>query len=245
MASTNKTPNIQLSQFIGTDKPSWLSDYNSDMLKIDTAIAGSNTGVSEAKAAANNALTIANQANTKSDTNTSSISTINSQIQTINTDVETVEGIANNATSLANTAIQNANTAIQNANDVSTNVTSWITATLNKPSSVWNNDYLINIRLNKYLNIMQIFGRIHTANGNAAPVNTVIMTLPEQFRPSSDKTLYNMGVGLVPPASTNNPSGILNAELDATTGNIIVTNPNAIYSWMYFNLTLITTGWFN
>lgn len=35
MASTNKTTNLQLSQFLGTDKPAWLTDYNSDMQKID------------------------------------------------------------------------------------------------------------------------------------------------------------------------------------------------------------------
>lgn len=35
MPSTNKTPNYQLTQFTGTDKPSWLQDYNSDMAKID------------------------------------------------------------------------------------------------------------------------------------------------------------------------------------------------------------------
>lgn len=38
MASTNKTPNYNLSQFIATDKPAWLTDVNSDMSKIDTAI---------------------------------------------------------------------------------------------------------------------------------------------------------------------------------------------------------------
>ena len=37
MASTNKTQNLELSQYIGTDKPTYLGDYNSDMLKIDTA----------------------------------------------------------------------------------------------------------------------------------------------------------------------------------------------------------------
>lgn len=40
MASTNKTPNIELSQFTATDKPSWQLDYNGDMLKIDTAMGG-------------------------------------------------------------------------------------------------------------------------------------------------------------------------------------------------------------
>ena len=35
MASTTKTDNLQLSQFVGTDKPAWLTDYNGDMQKID------------------------------------------------------------------------------------------------------------------------------------------------------------------------------------------------------------------
>ena len=35
MASTNKTANYDLSQFVGTDRPTWLGDYNSDMAKID------------------------------------------------------------------------------------------------------------------------------------------------------------------------------------------------------------------
>ena len=38
MSSTNKTSNYQLSQFVGTDIPSILNDYNGDMRKIDTAI---------------------------------------------------------------------------------------------------------------------------------------------------------------------------------------------------------------
>lgn len=39
MSSTNKTPNVELSQFVsGVDKPTWLGDYNSDMLAIDTAL---------------------------------------------------------------------------------------------------------------------------------------------------------------------------------------------------------------
>lgn len=37
MASSNKTPNKTLSQFDATDKPSWLGDYNGDMVKIDAA----------------------------------------------------------------------------------------------------------------------------------------------------------------------------------------------------------------
>ena len=38
MTATNKTPNYELSQFVGTDRPTWLGDYNSDMSKIDTQL---------------------------------------------------------------------------------------------------------------------------------------------------------------------------------------------------------------
>lgn len=35
MTATNKTANYELSQFVGTDRPTWLGDYNGDMSKID------------------------------------------------------------------------------------------------------------------------------------------------------------------------------------------------------------------
>ena len=35
MTATNHTENYKLSQFVGTDRPTWLVDYNGDMEKID------------------------------------------------------------------------------------------------------------------------------------------------------------------------------------------------------------------
>lgn len=35
MTATNLTENYNLSQFVGTDRPTWLVDYNGDMAKID------------------------------------------------------------------------------------------------------------------------------------------------------------------------------------------------------------------
>lgn len=37
MSATNKTANYELPKFVGTDKPSWLTDFNGAMTKIDTA----------------------------------------------------------------------------------------------------------------------------------------------------------------------------------------------------------------
>lgn len=64
MASTNKTPNYDLSQFIGTDKPAWLTDYNGDMLKIDTAVHEASTTAGSAGSSAESALTAAQAAQT-------------------------------------------------------------------------------------------------------------------------------------------------------------------------------------
>lgn len=35
MTATNHTKNYNLSQFVGTDRPTWLVDYNGDMARID------------------------------------------------------------------------------------------------------------------------------------------------------------------------------------------------------------------
>lgn len=50
MTATNHTTNYNLSQFAGTDRPTWLGDYNDDMAKIDAQLkknadaTASNTG---------------------------------------------------------------------------------------------------------------------------------------------------------------------------------------------------------
>lgn len=38
MTATSHTKNYNLSQFVGTDRPTWLTDYNGDMAKIDSQL---------------------------------------------------------------------------------------------------------------------------------------------------------------------------------------------------------------
>lgn len=67
MSSTNKTTTLKLSQFVGNDKPDWLTDYNEDMEKIDAFATTAESDISDAQSAANaastsaaNAVTVAN-----------------------------------------------------------------------------------------------------------------------------------------------------------------------------------------
>lgn len=61
-ASSNKTANYDLSQYVDTDKPSYLGDYNSDMEKIDTAIHTNATNITATSATAETAKTTADTA---------------------------------------------------------------------------------------------------------------------------------------------------------------------------------------
>lgn len=70
MATTNHTPTIELSQYISTDKTSYLVNYNDDMLKIDGAIAQDRDDIQTAQ-------TTGDRAETKADTNKTSIDNIN------------------------------------------------------------------------------------------------------------------------------------------------------------------------
>lgn len=62
MASTNKTPNFNLPQFLGTDKASWLGDINPAMAAIDSQMQLNKTNANQAISSASNAVTVANGA---------------------------------------------------------------------------------------------------------------------------------------------------------------------------------------
>lgn len=73
MGHTHNTPNFGLPQFIGTDKPSWLEDFNLSMQTIDTALAqnraaseGAEQSAAQSSAVADSAKALAESANTLS-----------------------------------------------------------------------------------------------------------------------------------------------------------------------------------
>ena len=56
MGATNKTQNYNLPQFVGSDKPTWLGDFNSAMSAIDTQMKANNDLGNNANNTANTAL---------------------------------------------------------------------------------------------------------------------------------------------------------------------------------------------
>lgn len=88
MSSTNKTTYLDLPQFIGTDVPSWLGDFNGAMEKIDT-------GYNNVDIKAGQAASTANSASSKADINTQSITSINAELKTLKEAVRNYDNILN------------------------------------------------------------------------------------------------------------------------------------------------------
>lgn len=143
MSSTNKTANYSLSQYIGTDKPTYLGDYNSDMQKIDTAIHGVN-------ATATNATQTAGNADSKATKASQDVTALDGRVGNLETSVENIKeknntqdtqiaqvtaqlGVAketaNNALSVANEASGKIDNSVSKAWQTCTNVNANLTAT--------------------------------------------------------------------------------------------------------------------
>lgn len=105
MGATNKTPNLDLPQFVGTDKPSWLGDFNGAMNAIDT-FAGKTTGdigtvtatANAAKSAADAASasvtaldTTVNQHTTEISDTMADVSSLEADVQLLNQKVDNLQ----------------------------------------------------------------------------------------------------------------------------------------------------------
>ena len=100
MSSTNKTATIELSQYVGTDKPTYLVDYNGDMLKIDNAIAADRDAIDTAQ-------NKADEADGKADANSTSIENLSNQINTPTTGIAARVEANTNSISTINSLIGN------------------------------------------------------------------------------------------------------------------------------------------
>lgn len=127
---TNHTTNYELSQFTSADKPTFLGDYNGDMLKIDTAIAGVATTASGAVSTANAASATATDAATAAasaastaataDANASSALATAGNAATAAAAAQSDATAASTAASAADTKATAANTAIGDLTQLTT-----------------------------------------------------------------------------------------------------------------------------
>lgn len=157
MASTNSTSHYSLSQFLGSDKPAWLGDYNTDMSKIDTGIYNAQNTATGADGKADSANTaIGTLGNLTTTVKTDLVSAINE----VDSNADTAQGTATNAYTLASTANTNATTALNMLNLGASSSISFTT-----PSIFTDNE--LKISKNSDGSVCKIYGwaRLNASNG--------------------------------------------------------------------------------
>lgn len=193
MASTNKTTNYDLSQFVSSDKPGWLTDYNADMGKIDTGI--------------KNAADSATIADGKADTNASAIGTIANLTTTAKTDLVSA---VNEVNSTASTAQNTANSATSSisllSNYLNINTFGSMTSATSSNGSV--TSVHLSYASNDTNSVGKIYGYLDYAPTTAA--DTIItVTDKSPFRPSSDIYISPAGMQSIDGVSTTDyPVGV-------------------------------------
>ena len=193
MSATNKTTNYDLPQYVSTDVPSYLGDFNSTMLKIDNAIKGvdnkatsAESAVATANANASEALESAQSASTKADTAQATATQAQSTANSANSTAGTAKSTADTAKSTAENAEQTAEQANTNVNSLSSEIDNWISSNI-KPSS----DATVTVsqmNFNKKLKLLNLYG---DCDMNSNPqIRKIVGTLPENIRPKTDITIY-------------------------------------------------------
>ena len=153
MASTNKTPNFDLSQYIGSDKPTYLGDYNSDMSKIDTAMATNKTN-------SENAVTVATGANETA----SNAQTIATQAQTTAQQANTLAQTAKSAADTAQAGVDENKEAIANINLTQFSTISSSQMSVNH--GTLSSDSSMSIAISPDGSLAKVYGRVSIQNPN-------------------------------------------------------------------------------
>lgn len=234
MSSTNKTTNYELSQFVGSDKPAWLQDYNSDMNKIDAGIhTAANTATGADGKADANTTKIGDLDNLTTTAKSSLVAAVNE----VDSDVTTAQNTANSASTAANTA--NTNIAKFNLSDRAT-----LTPSVNK-GTITSGDVntVVQFATDTTSSVFKIYGRISIANLGSQSGTLTITVGQTSLRPATGYTincgaivsrLYSSGItDTVPRNLFVNTDGTITitdtTTLGASITNLVVMLPPCLY----------------
>lgn len=207
MSATNQTTNYDLPLFIGTDKPSWLGDFNGAMNAIDSAIKGNADEIDSLKTRMTATETVANTASTTSSTALTNANNAQTSANAAQLTADSANTAATAAQSTANTALSNATTAQNTADTAQATATSAMTLgnanageiekfNLSEVENYTASDMSVNygtINNVSYLNVItnsngtigKIYGRLVSSNPNTS--NEVEFTIPNtKVRPSEE-----------------------------------------------------------
>lgn len=242
MSSTNKTPNYNLSQYIGTDKPTYLGDYNGDMLKIDTQLKANADSASNATAAAGTAKAVAEQASQSVQTLNDSVTANSADIASLKTKDAQQDSSIQNASNTASSALNKANQNDHNITEINTR-NQWMQGTNihntglpNYSKGSWNCSY------NRFSGLLNITGQIELSQGSTIAGESRIATIPDNIMKLIDSTGEKKLWSSLFVTRADSSLEVQNLALDQT-GKISL--PYTLNNVMYLNiqLTASTSTW--
>lgn len=242
MSSTNKTTNYKLSQYIGTDKPTYLGDYNSDMLKIDTQLKANADSASNAASAAGAAQAVASDASKKAQTLNDSVTANSADIAGLKTKNAQQDASIQNVSNTASSALNKANQNEHNIADINTR-NQWIQGTNihntglpNYTKGSWNCSY------NRFSGLLNISGQIELSQGSTIAGESRIATIPENIlkliQLSGEQKLWSS----IFVSRTNETLEVQNLTLDQT-GKLYMKYTLNDVMYMNCQITVNTSTW--
>lgn len=249
MSSTNKTTYYNLSQYIGTDKPTYLGDYNSDMSKIDGAI-------HEVQETATTANQTAGEAVAKTTTLESQVNTVSENVKSLLNDVTTIKNnVSQNTDDIG--SVQKQVLALEGK---TTSINSQISDIQNRLNSQWvNSGNVINnaipslslansffyVGYNKLTKELNIYFSIQKTEETTTPAGQVIGTIPQEILNSlnikSSREIVNGCTASYLYLSTYFDIG-KNLKID-TNGQISVSSGTPTTAYIQGNLMINTSAW--
>ena len=131
-SSTNKTTHYELSQYVSSDLPTYLVDYNGDMSKIDTGINTAQTTADSASTAATNAATAAGTAQTTANTAVTNAATADGKATTANNNIGVMANLTTSEKTTLVGAINEVDANVGNLSSLETTTKSSIVAAINE-----------------------------------------------------------------------------------------------------------------
>lgn len=242
MSSTNKTPNYKLSQYIGTDKPTYLGDYNGDMLKIDNQLKTNADSASNAASAAGAAQAVAENASQSVQSLNDSVTANSADIASLKTKNSQQDVSIQDAINSAKAALNKANQNGHNITDINTR-NQWIQGTNihntglpNYTKGSWNCSY------NRFSGLLNISGQIELSQGSTIAGESRIATIPDDIVKLINSTGERKAWSSLFVTRSDASLEVQNLIIDQT-GKIYL--PYTLNNVMYMNtqITLNTSTW--
>lgn len=242
MSSTNKTTNYNLSQYIGTDKPTYLGDYNSDMLKIDNQLKANADSASNAASAASTAQAVASDASKNVQKLNDSVTANSEEIAGLKTKNAQQDTSIQNASNTASSALNKANQNEHNITDINTR-NQWIQGTNihntglpNYTKGSWNCSY------NRLSGLLNLSGQIELSQGSTIAGESRIATIPDNImkliNPSGERKIWSS----LFVTRSDGSLEVNNLTIDQTGKIYLVYTLNNV-RYMNVQLTLNTSTW--